>query len=120
MGVLLRGLRPNAARMLAACRQGFLDATDAADHLVRQGVPFREAHEAVGRAVQACQLRGCGLAELPLAAWKKIHPLAGPALYADLDLGAIVASRATFGGTAPRRMKAALAKAAARVKRSLA
>jgi argininosuccinate lyase len=49
------------ARMDAACRGGYMAATDLADHLVRAGWPFRRAHEAVGRLVRACEERGVGL-----------------------------------------------------------
>src|SRR6185503_19038373 len=65
----LRAIRPNGKRMLLACKEGFLEATDAADHLVKKGVPFREAHEAAGKAVREAQAKGCTLSDLPLAAW---------------------------------------------------
>lgn len=113
--VLAANLRPDPERMRQACREGFLEATDAADWLVRQGVPFREAHEAVGRAVRACRQRGCTLAELPLQQWRVAHPAFGPGLFQALDLEAVVAARRTEGGTAPSRVKAALKRARARM-----
>ncbi len=78
--VLAENLSTDPQRMRAACREGFLEATDAADYLVRKGVPFREAHEAVGGAVRVAQGRGATLAELSLEEWKALHPAfdAGP------------------------------------------
>jgi argininosuccinate lyase len=117
--VLAGHLEPDGGRMRLACKQGFLEATDAADWLVRQGVPFREAHEAVGGAVQACQKRGCTLLELPLEAWKKLHPAFGPGLFNALDLDQVVAARRTFGGTAPGQVRAAYVRARKRLAAAL-
>jgi argininosuccinate lyase len=113
--VLAGHLKPQPERMRQACREGFLEATDAADWLVRQGVPFREAHEAVGKAVRACQQRRCTLSQLPLAEWKRLHPAFGPGLFAALELDTVVAARKTFGGTAPAQVKAALKRARQRL-----
>jgi argininosuccinate lyase len=112
----LKAVRPNAKRMLAACREGFLEATDAADYLVSKGLPFREAHEAVGTAVRECQSKGCTLADLPLQAWKRCHPLFDAGVFKAIDLGQILASRSSFGGTAPSQVRAALKRARARLK----
>ncbi|HTB23282.1 MAG TPA: argininosuccinate lyase [bacterium] len=117
--VLAANLEPDGARMRTACHEGFLEATDAADYLVRKGVPFREAHEAVGRAVRACRLKGCTLAELPLEAWKSLNPAFGPDLPRHLRLEAVVAARASQGGTAPARVRQALQRARGRVARAL-
>ncbi|HXC63730.1 MAG TPA: argininosuccinate lyase, partial [bacterium] len=105
--VLAQNLTPDPARMRQACQEGFLEATDAADYLVRKGVPFREAHEAVGAAVRECQRRGCTLPALPLAVWKTLHQAFGPDLFKALDLDQVVAARRTFGGTAPGQVRAA-------------
>jgi argininosuccinate lyase len=113
--VLAGNLEPDGARMRLACEQGFLEATDAADWLVRQGVPFRQAHEAVGGAVQACRRRGCTLLELPLEAWQKLDPAFGPGLFKALDLDQVVRARRTFGGTAPAQVKAAYGRARKRL-----
>jgi argininosuccinate lyase len=97
--------------MRQACREGFLEATDAADYLVRKGVPFREAHEAVGAAVRECQRRACTLAALPLAIWRTLHPSFGPDLFKALALDQVVAARRTFGGTAPGQVRGAFTRA---------
>jgi argininosuccinate lyase len=60
------GLTPDAERMREAAREGYATATDLADYLVRKGLPFRDAHDAVARAVREAETRGCGLEELPL------------------------------------------------------
>jgi argininosuccinate lyase len=117
--VLATHLRPQPGRMRQACRDGFLEATDAADWLVRQGVPFREAHEAVGLAVRACQQRGCTLPELPLAQWQALHPKFGPGLFEALELEAVVAARQTYGGTAPNQVRAALKRARSRLAKAV-
>lgn len=113
--VLAANLTPDPARMRAACREGFLEATDAADWLVRKGVPFREAHEAVGAAVRQCQQLGCTLSELSLQDWRAIHPAFDPALFQALELDTVVGARKTYGGTAPAQVRAALKRARARL-----
>ena len=113
--VLATHLQPDAVRMRNACRDGFLEATDAADYLVRQGVPFREAHEAVGKAVRDCQALGCTLVELPLDHWQSLHPAFKRDLFQALQLEAVVGARKTYGGTAPSQVKAALARARKRL-----
>jgi argininosuccinate lyase len=113
--VLAAHLHPDGERMRRACQDGFLEATDAADYLVGKGVPFREAHTAVGRAVRACRQRGCGLAELPLAQWKGLHAAFGADLIPRLSLESVVAARRSPGGTAPVRVRQAMARARRRL-----
>jgi argininosuccinate lyase len=117
--VLAQNLTPDPARMRAACREGYLEATDAADYLVRKGVPFRQAHEAVGAAVRVAQSKGATLGELSLPEWKALNPAFGPDLYEALRLETVVAARKTYGGTAPKNVKAALARAKSRLKAAL-
>lgn len=114
MAGMLRSARFDPRRMRLACGQGHLTATDLADCLVRAGVPFREAHAAVGRAVLAAEASGRDLAELS----REELATLGPPL-AGMDPGAIsveasVASRAEVGGTAPARVRDALEAAARR------
>ncbi len=110
------GLTPKPDRMRAACREGFLEATDAADHLVRLGVPFRQAHEIVGKAVWLCQQEGLTLAQLSLARWKTLYPGISAGIYRSLDLDGIIESRATLGGTASRRVASELKALRARLR----
>ena len=114
--VLAQNLTPDPQRMRAACKEGFLEATDAADYLVREGVPFREAHEAVGAAVRLATQRGTTLSALALKEWQALHPKFGPGLFDALRLEQVVAARRTFGGTAPKTVKAALVRARRRLK----
>ena len=64
---LIAGIQVNAAAMRAAAKEGFATATDFADYLVRKGLAFRDAHEAVARAVRFAEKSGLGLEQLPLA-----------------------------------------------------
>jgi len=107
------GMGVNAARMRDAARQGFATATDLADYLVRKGLPFRDAHEAVARAVRHAESRGCDLAELPLAELRAFSDLVDDDVYGVLTLEGSVESRAHPGGTAPAQVRAAIAAARA-------
>jgi len=111
---MVGSLRFNPAPMLAAASAGFSTATDLADWLVRVGgVPFREAHHITGRAVRAAEAAGVGLAELPLAELQAIDPRITAAVFDVLSVEKSVASRVSFGGTAPVRVHAAIAAAKA-------
>jgi argininosuccinate lyase len=101
------GLAPVPERMRAAANEGFATATDLADYLVRKGMPFRDAHEAVAGAVRHAEQSGCDLASLPLAELQRFAPLAGQNVYEVLTLEGSVASRDHPGGTAPERVRAA-------------
>jgi argininosuccinate lyase len=99
-------------RMRAAAEAGFATATDLADWLVREaGVPFREAHHIVGRAVQAAEEAGVGLAELELEALRAIDPRIDERVYSVLTVDASVRSRTSYGGTAPERVREQVEKA---------
>jgi argininosuccinate lyase len=107
---LVGGIQVRPARMRQAAAEGFSTATDLADYLVRKGLAFRDAHEAVARAVRTAAERGVDLAELGLDELREFSPLI------DADVGAVltpegsVASREHVGGTAPRQVRAALAR----------
>ena len=96
---VIQTLKVNAARMQAALADGVL-ATDLADYLVRQGVPFRRSHELVGRAVRRAEELVVRLRELPLAEYIKIAPEYGPDLYAVFDFRHSVERKDVPGGTA--------------------
>jgi argininosuccinate lyase len=83
-------------------------ATDVADHLVRQGVPFRESHEVVGRLVRMAEERGCALDELPDEAFGEAHPDLPGTVRSVFDWGRSVDARATAGGTARSAVEAQL------------
>ncbi|HEX8739124.1 MAG TPA: argininosuccinate lyase [Casimicrobiaceae bacterium] len=105
------GLTPDVARMRAAAHEGFATATDLADYLVKKGLPFRDAHDAVARAVSEAERRGCGLEELPLDAMRAFSPRIGKDAYEVLTLDGSVASRDHPGGTAPHQVRLAIAAA---------
>jgi argininosuccinate lyase len=108
---LAAGLQPQAKAMRAAALQGHATATDLADYLVRKGLPFRDAHEAVARAVRAAEAAGCDLAALPLKTLQRFSPKVGKDVFAVLTLEGSVAARNHTGGTAPVQVKAAIARA---------
>jgi argininosuccinate lyase len=107
------GLAPDAVRMRAAAAEGFATATDLADYLVRKGVPFRDAHEAVSRAVREAEKQGRDLAALSIEELRAFSPLVGADVHGALTLEGSVASRDHPGGTAPRRVREAAAAARA-------
>jgi argininosuccinate lyase len=104
-------------RLRAFADFGFSTATDLADWLVcKGGAPFREAHHITGRAVKLAEERGCGLAELTLADLQGIDPRITDGVFGVLSVDASVASRTSHGGTAPVRVKEAIAAARAALK----
>ncbi|WP_353203222.1 argininosuccinate lyase [Sphingomonas sp.] len=99
-------------RMRGLAEAGFATATDLADWLVREaGVPFREAHHMTGRAVACAEALGVPLDAVPLADLQAIDPRIDARVYGVLSVDASVASRTSFGGTAPVRVRAAIAAA---------
>ncbi|MCB1957148.1 MAG: argininosuccinate lyase, partial [Rhodocyclaceae bacterium] len=119
---MIPGIRVRAENMRAALTQGFATATDLADYLVRQGLPFRDAHEAVALAVRAAERAGCelpdlgreGLAEAMRAvagAAERLGPDVGDALTVEGSL----AARDHIGGTAPNQVRQAIERARARM-----
>ena len=112
---LLKGIEPNRERMRAALRQGYATATDLADYLVRKGMAFRDAHEVVARAMRTAEESGKDLAELHLGELRAFSPLIGEDVRAVLTAEGSVASRKHIGGTAPEAVRAAIARARARL-----
>jgi argininosuccinate lyase len=98
----------NEDRMRAGARGGFMAATDLADHLAAHGVPFREAHEIVGKLVLDCERAGRTLQDLTLADLRAASSAFGDDALTAVDLDAIVARRATEGGTGHDAVKAQL------------
>jgi len=108
---MLRGISVNREAMRQAVMEGFATATDLADYLVKKGLPFRDAHEAVARAVRHAESRGCDLADLALDELRQFSVLADQDIYAVLTPEGSLASRRHIGGTAPERVREAVAKA---------
>ncbi len=108
---MVGGITVNADRMRAAAREGYATATDLADYLVKKGMPFREAHEAVAQAVRFAETRGCDLAELSLDDLRQFSKLITADAFDSLSLEGSMKARSHIGGTAPARVKAAITKA---------
>jgi argininosuccinate lyase len=101
MSGLVGTLQFNVERMAGLAPAGYTLATDIAEWLVRQGVPFRIAHEAAGAAVRAAEQRGVGLAELTDDELAAISPELTPQVRDVLTIEGSVSSRDARGGTAP-------------------
>ncbi len=108
---MMRGIKVDKDAMRAAATEGFATATDLADYLVKKGIPFRDAHEVVARAVRHAADKGCDLADLNLAELQEFSLHITEDVYAVLTLEGSLASRDHIGGTAPRQVKAAIARA---------
>ncbi len=116
---LIAGITTHPENMRAALRQGYSTATDLADYLVKKGLPFRDAHAAVGLAVRHAEQLGSDLAELSLATLQHYSPLIEADVYQALTIDGAIAARAHVGGTAVEQVLAAVARARqARVARS--
>jgi argininosuccinate lyase len=104
---MVRDMKPDAARMNVAAGAGYATATDLADWLVRTlKMPFRDAHHVAGRIVAKAAAADVPLHELPLAAMRKIEPKITKAVFDVLSVERSVASRASYGGTAPKNVRA--------------
>jgi argininosuccinate lyase len=110
---VVKGLRFDRDAMRHATERGMLTATDLADHLARQGVPFREAHEIVGRLVRARLAEKKDLAGITLADLRALDPRFGASAIEEVDVARSLASRSSPGGTAPQRVRAAIEEARA-------
>jgi argininosuccinate lyase len=102
---MLKSITVHEETMRNAAEDGFITATDLADYLVRKGMPFREAHEVVGKAVLRALALGCGLAALPLEEYRLLSDRIGGDVYDALSVEASVNRRRSYGGTAPANVK---------------
>jgi argininosuccinate lyase len=101
---MLQGITVHREAMRKAAEDGFITATDLADYLVKKNMPFRRAHELVGRAVLRAAELGCGLVDMPLAEYKKLAPQITEDVYSAISVEASVGRRSSVGGTAPRNL----------------
>ena len=113
---LVQGLEPVPQAMRAAVLEGHATATDLADYLVRKGVPFRDAHQVVARAVRAAEAAGVDLAALPLTKLQEFSRKIDRDVARVLTPEGSVASRNHTGGTAPAEVRKALARARKRLR----
>jgi len=103
---MVRDMVPDRARMKAAAGEGYATATDLADWLVRTlKMPFRRAHHVTGQIVALAEAKGLPLDQLPIADMRKVEPKITPAVFKVLSVENSVASRRSFGGTAPANVR---------------
>ena len=108
---MIAGVSARPENMRDALRQGFATATDLADYLTRKGLPFRDAHEAVGLAVRRAEELGVDLPQLSLAELQRFSPLVEEDIFTVLTVEGSLASRRHIGGTAPEQVRAAISRA---------
>jgi argininosuccinate lyase len=108
---MIPAIQPRKEKMLEAAKRGFSTATDLADYLVRRGVPFRDAHEVVGKSVAYGVKVGKDLSEMSLAELQVFSGAIEQDVFAVLTLEGSVAARDHIGGTAPAQVKAAIERA---------
>ncbi len=108
---MVRDMTANRANLEKAAASGFSTATDLADWLVRRlGLPFREAHHVTGSLVALAEKKGCDLPELTLAELQSAHPGITQEVYSVLGVANSVASRQSYGGTAPDQVRVQVAR----------
>jgi len=110
---MIPAIQPRKEKMYEAAKRGFSTATDLADYLVRRGVPFRDAHEIVGKSVAYGVQTGKDLSEMSLAELQQFSSVIEQDVFAVLTLEGSVAARNHIGGTAPAQVKAAVGRAKA-------
>ncbi|CAG0124256.1 argininosuccinate lyase [Rhodocyclaceae bacterium] len=108
---MIGGITVKPEAMRRAALQGYATATDLADYLVKKGLPFRDAHEAVALAVRFAEQRGCDLSGLKLEELQQFSSLIADDIYGVLTLEGSLAARNHTGGTAPQQVEAAIARA---------
>jgi argininosuccinate lyase len=105
---VMRNVTVNKERALAAATSGYMNATELADYLVRKGIPFREAHEVVGKVVMRAVELGNEIQQLALAELQEFSKLIDADVYGSLTLEATLNSKSEIGGTARATVNAAL------------
>jgi argininosuccinate lyase len=108
---VLGNVRVREGATAEAAARGYMNATELADYLARKGMPFREAHDAVGRIVLIAIERGVELEHLPLEEMRAVSSLVEKDVYEALSLEQTLATKSQPGGTAPERVAAALIEA---------
>ena len=111
LALVVKGLRFDRDAMRRATERGMLTATDLADHLARRGVPFREAHEIVGRLVRERLAQKKDLADVTIGELRALDPRFDESAVGETDVSRSLASRSSPGGTAPERVRAAIEEA---------
>jgi len=115
MAEMVGGIVVKKAAMESAALKGYATATDLADYLVKKGLPFRDAHEAVAHAVKLALAQGVQLTDLPLATLQGLNAQISADVYECLSLRGSINARTTLGGTAPAQVLAQVARHRARL-----
>ena len=108
---MLRGLKVNSGTMRQALKTDFSNATDMADYLVKKGLPFRQAHEVVGKCVAYCLSEHKTLVDLSLTEFQQFSPLFDMDILEAITIETCVAARNSFGGTSPAQVGQAVSTA---------
>ncbi len=106
---MLSTMKVNRENMLRAAQEGFINATDLADYLVKKGLPFRTAYKLSGQLVALCMEKGCVLESLPLEIYREASPLFEEDLYAAIELRTCMEKRSSEGGTSASSVKRQIA-----------
>jgi argininosuccinate lyase len=112
---MVGGITVNADAMRAAALKGYATATDLADYMVKRGLPFRDAHETVAKAVKLASSQGIDLSALPLATLQSFNPQIEVDVFEVLSLQGSLDARDTLGGTAPQQVLAQITRHEARL-----
>ncbi|WP_028543979.1 argininosuccinate lyase [Paenibacillus taiwanensis] len=115
---MIATMKVNRDRMRQAVRQDFSNATDIADFLVNKGLPFRQAHEVIGKTVLYCIQKNVYLLDLSLEEFKQFSPLFDETIYAVLQPEQVVNARNVYGGTATVQVQAAVGRASEALNRT--
>lgn len=102
---MLNEMKVNKENMLSACKDGFINATDLADYLVKKGIPFRDAYKISGKIVTDCISLKITLSDIPLEKYKEYATVIDEDVYIAIDLNECVKKRISAGGTAPQNVK---------------
>lgn len=105
MSQMLATMTVNQKKMAQGAEAGFTNATDLADYLVKQGLPFREAHEVVGKLVLHCIQEGKSLSACSLSEFQQFSPLIANDIYEAIQLETVVEARKSLGGTARQQVE---------------
>jgi argininosuccinate lyase len=110
MAPMIATMKVNRDRMRQAVNQDFSNATDIADYLVNKGLPFRQAHEIIGKLVLHCIQNNCYLLDLSLDQYTAFSPLFAADIYEVLQPEHVVNARNVYGGTASPQVSSAIAR----------
>ena len=113
---MIASLKAKTENMLAAAKEGFINATDLADYLAKKGIPFREAYKLVGEIVRDAAQKGVTLEDIPLESYKTYSPVFEQDLYEEISLATCVSKRTSYGGTAVSSVEKQIALAREKIK----